>query len=174
MVLATQNPLEYQGTFPLPEAQLDRFIMKISLGYPDKKHEIEILKNSQNNRNISEIEPVATKIDIQKMQQDVENIVVHDDILDYIVQIANATRNDENLTLGVSPRASIDLLKVAKAKAYLYGREYVIPDDVKEMVVPVLIHRLILSSGARMENISIEEILERVLKRVTVPVRINE
>lgn len=174
MVLATQNPLEYQGTYPLPEAQLDRFLMKISLGYPDKSHEIEILKNSQRIKTISDIEPVATKEDIQQMQSDVENIVVHDEIYEYIVRIANATRDNMDLALGMSPRASIDLVKVTKAKAYLSGRSYVILDDVKEMVYPVVNHRLMLASQARMENKKIEDILDEILQRVVVPMRSDE
>lgn len=166
MVLATQNPLEYQGTFPLPEAQLDRFIMKISLGYPDKRNEISILKNSDIIRNISDIYPVATKTDIQDIQDEVSNLAAHDDILDYIIDIANKTRNCNDLKLGVSPRASIDLLKASKARAYLYGRNYVIPDDVKEMVVPVLNHRIIISPEARMERRTTEEILQEIINKI--------
>lgn len=166
MVLATQNPLEYQGTFPLPEAQLDRFIMKISLGYPDKRNEISILKNSDIIRNISDIHPVATKTDIQDIQDEVSNLTAHDDILDYIIDIANKTRNCNDLKLGASPRASIDLLKASKARAYLYGRNYVIPDDVKEMAVPVLNHRIIISSEARMERRTTEEILQEIINRI--------
>lgn len=166
MVLATQNPLEYQGTFPLPEAQLDRFIMKISLGYPDKRNEISILKNSDIIRNISDIHPVATKTDIQDIQDEVSNLTVHDDILDYIIDIANKTRNCNDLKLGASPRASIDLLKASKARAYLYGRNYVIPDDVKEMTVPVLNHRVIISPEARMERRTTEEILQEIINKI--------
>lgn len=174
MVLATQNPLEYQGTFPLPEAQLDRFLMKISLGYPDKKYEIDILKSHKSIKSINNIQPVATKIDILTMQEEVDTLMVHDDILNYIVNISNTTRSYEDLKLGASPRASIDLLKVSKARAYLYGRDYVIPDDVKEMVIPVLNHRLVLSPEARIERKSMEEILKGVLSRVSVPVISNE
>ncbi len=166
MVLATQNPLEYQGTFPLPEAQLDRFLMKISLGYPDKKNEIAILKNNDIIKNTCEINPVATKTDIRDIQDEVSNLTAHDDILDYIIDIANMTRNCKDLKLGASPRASIDLLKSSKARAYLYGRNYVIPDDVKEMVVPVLSHRLIISSEARMERKTTEEILHELLNQI--------
>lgn len=166
MVLATQNPLEYQGTFPLPEAQLDRFLMKISLGYPDKKNEIAILKNSDIIKNISDIHAVASKTDIQYIQDEVSHLTVHDDILDYIIDIADKTRNCKDLKLGASPRASIDLLKVSKARAYLNGRNYVIPDDVKEMVVPVLNHRLIISPEARMERKTIEKILQEITNQI--------
>ncbi|NMA87423.1 MAG: MoxR family ATPase, partial [Tissierellia bacterium] len=142
IVLATQNPLEYQGTFPLPEAQLDRFLMKISLGYPDENFEMEILKNYQN-INPGNLKAVANREDILNMQEKVENTTVHEDIIKYIINISNKTRDSKDIQLGASPRASIDLLKTAKAKAFLENRNYVIPDDVKEMVIPVLNHRII-------------------------------
>jgi len=169
-VLATQNPLEYQGTFPLPEAQLDRFLMCLSIGYPDMKYEMEILKNHQSIKNLEDIEPVVTQEDILNMQLMVDSINVHDDILEYIINIANTTRNCKDLQLGASPRASIDLLKTSKAKAFLEGRNYVIPDDAKNMVPPVLNHRLILSPEARIERKTIDEILEEVLNQVFIPV----
>lgn len=174
MVLATQNPLEYQGTFPLPEAQLDRFLMCLSLGYPDKINEIEILKNHKSIRNLDEIQAVVTEEDILMMQSFVDNIRVHDDILDYIINISNITRNYDDLSLGASTRASIDLLNASRAKAFIKGREYVIPDDVKEMVIPIFSHRLILSSEARIERRTSEDILKGVLDRVFIPVIANE
>lgn len=170
IVLATQNPLEYQGTFPLPEAQLDRFLMRLSIGYPEKSYEVEILKNFQSIKNLQLLDAVATQKDILNMQIDVDNINTHESIMEYIVNIASATRSSEELQLGASPRASIDLLKAAKAKAFLKGRDYVIPDDVKEMVVPVLSHRLILSPEARIERKTVEEVLDRVIKKVFIPV----
>lgn len=174
MVLATQNPLEYQGTFPLPEAQLDRFLMRISLGYPSKNDEIEILQNYQGIRSLKDINPVVSQNEIIEMQNNVASLKVHDDILSYIVRISEVSRSYEDLRLGASPRASIDLLKASKACAFIRGRDYVIPDDVKEMVVPVLGHRLILSPEARIERKNMESILKGVLKRVTVPVLSNE
>ncbi|NLK44704.1 MAG: MoxR family ATPase [Tissierellia bacterium] len=174
MVLATQNPLEYQGTFPLPEAQLDRFLMRLSLGYPDKSYEIEILKNYQSIKDLNQIKAVVSKDDILDMQKEVDNIFVHNDILEYIVNIVDLTRNYENLQLGASPRAAIDLLKATKAKAYVEGRDYVIPDDVKNMAIPVLSHRLILSPEARIEKKNINEILFDVLNSIYIPVIINE
>lgn len=174
MVLATQNPLEYQGTFPLPEAQLDRFLMRLSLGYPEKISEIEILKNYNSIKNLNLIEPVVTQEDILEMQLVVDGLKIHDDIIDYIVNISNTTRVYEDLRLGASPRASIDLLKAAKAKAFLAGRDYVIPDDVKIMTFPVLGHRLILSPEARIESKNIEDIIKGILNRVFVPVMVNE
>lgn len=174
MVLATQNPLEYQGTFPLPEAQLDRFLMRLSLGYPEKAKEIEILKNHQNIKNLNEIQSVVSKEDILQMQKEVDNLNVHHDIMDYIVNIANVTRNFQDLQLGASPRASIDLLKAAKARAFVQGRDYVIPDDVKNMVLPVLGHRLILSPEARIERKNIKDIIKGVLNQVYIPVMAND
>lgn len=173
MVLATQNPLEYQGTFPLPEAQLDRFIMRLSLGYPEKASEVEVLRNHNSRNNLNKINPVANKEDILQMQELVNNIFVHGDILHYIVNISNVTRTYRDLQLGASPRASIDLLKTAKAKAFLEGRNYVIPDDVKELSPYVLAHRLILSPEARIERKDINEIIEGVLNRVFIPVMEN-
>lgn len=173
MVLATQNPLEYQGTFPLPEAQLDRFLMRLSIGYPEKPYEIEILKNHNSIKNLNLIESVVTQEDILEMQSMVDNLNVHDDIIEYIISISNTTRVYEDLSLGASPRASIDLLKAAKARAFLSGRDYVIPDDVKKMVLPVLGHRLILSPEARIESKNIEDIIKGILNRVFVPVIVN-
>lgn len=170
MVLATQNPLEYQGTFPLPEAQLDRFLMRLSIGYPQKMDEREILKNHKIHKDLGHIATVVSQSEILDMQKEVENATIHDDIVDYIINIANVTRNHESLQLGASPRAAIDLFKASKAKAFISGRDYVIPDDVKEMVEPVLGHRLILSPEARIEGKKIDEVLKGVLKRVFVPV----
>lgn len=174
MVLATQNPLEYQGTFPLPEAQLDRFFMCLSLGYPEKSFEMEILKHHKSIKNLNQIEAVVNQSDILEMQTMVDQIKVHDDIVDYIVNIANTTRNYSDLSLGASTRAAIDLLNAGKARAFIKGRDYVIPDDVKAMVVPVLSHRLILSSEARIERKRIEDILKGVLGKVFLPVIANE
>ncbi|MFA5524664.1 MAG: MoxR family ATPase [Tissierellales bacterium] len=173
MVLATQNPLEYQGTFPLPEAQLDRFLMRLSLGYPEKSYEIEILKNYQSIKNLNLIEPVASQEDILELQAKVDSLIVHHDIIDYIVNISNVTRDYRDLQLGVSPRASIDLLKAAKAKAFLAGRDYVIPDDVKNIATSVLGHRLILSPEAKIERRKAEDVLKGVLSRVFVPVTLK-
>lgn len=170
MVLATQNPFEYQGTFPLPEAQLDRFLMCLSIGYPEKKSEVEILKNYNSIKDMESIKYILNKDDLLKIQDMVENINVHEDILNYIVNISNVTRNYRDFALGASPRASIDLLKSAKSRAFLLGRNYVIPDDVKIMVQPVLSHRLILSPEARIEKKSTADILKDVLNKVFIPV----
>ena len=169
IVLATQNPLEYQGTFPLPEAQLDRFLMRISIDYPEKDFEEEILKNYKNIKpNI--LKPVANREDILDMQEKIENLTVHNDIIKYIINISNATRDSKDIQLGASPRASIDLLRAAKSKAFLENRDYIIPDDVKEMVIPVFAHRIILSPEARIERKTPENILEELVKTIFVPV----
>lgn len=174
MVLATQNPLEYGGTFPLPEAQLDRFLMRLSLGYPGKDDEIEILKHFQDIKKLSPISSVANAVEIIQMQESVDKIYVHEDIFKYVVNISNVTRNTDDFKLGASPRASIDLIRASKARAFLSNRSYVIPDDVKQMVLPVLSHRLILSSEARLDRKNIKDLLHDVLYKVYVPVISNE
>ena len=174
MVLATQNPLEYQGTFPLPEAQLDRFLMRLSLGYPDKNHEVKILENHKSIKDLDLVEAVVSQNDILEMQTTVDSIRVHSDILHYIVNISNRSRFHKDLQLGASPRASIDLLSASKARAFIKARSYVIPDDVKEMVVPVLGHRVILSSEARIERKNSRDVLEDVLKGIFLPVINND
>lgn len=174
MVLATQNPLEYGGTFPLPEAQLDRFLMRISLGYPDRENEIEILKNYSNIKDLTNIDKIIDENEIINLQKKVKDVKVHKDILLYIVKISEMTRSYTDLRLGASPRGSIDLLKASKAYAFVNGRDYVIPDDVKTMTLPVLSHRVILTSQARIENKSPQDILKGVLKGVSIPVNTYE
>ncbi len=170
MVLATQNPMEYQGTFPLPEAQLDRFLIQVSLGYPSQKDEQEIIKNHKESKTLDHITPVANEEDILVMQSEVDNINVHDDVLKYIVEIVSTSRKHKEIHLGASPRVSIDLYRGAKAYAYIKGRNYVIPDDVKSLVPYVLSHRIILSAEARIEGRKTEKIIDDVLKRTYVPV----
>ncbi len=170
IVLATQNPLEYQGTYPLPEAQLDRFIMKLSMGYPEKNSEISILKNYKSIKELDMVQTVASAKELLELQTQIENIRTHEDILNYIVNISNATRVYEDIRLGASPRASIDLLKASRAKAFISGRDYCIPDDVKAMAIPVLSHRIRISSEARIERKNTEDIIRGVLNRVSVPV----
>jgi len=168
LVIATQNPIEYQGTFPLPEAQLDRFFMKISIGYPDKDGEKKILKNYLELKNLDHIKPVLTKSELLSISKEVEEIIVHDDILEYILDIVNMTRNYKSIALGASPRASIDILKASKAMAYLSNRDYVIHDDVKKIVSPVLRHRLVLSAEARLEKNNIDEVIKEIIKKLYI------
>ena len=170
MVLATQNPMEYQGTFPLPEAQIERFLMQVSLGYPHQKDEQEIIKNYQKSKTLAHINPVANEQDILDMQSEVDEINVHNDIFKYIVGIVNTSRKHDEIHLGASPRVSIDLYRGTKAYAYIKGRDYVIPDDVKNLVPYVLSHRIILSAEARIEGTKSEKIIKDILNKTYVPV----
>ena len=169
MVIATQNPVGSIGTQMLPESQLDRFMIKLTMGYPDIKSEIEILKGKQKRVPLDEIKPVATKEDILIMQDLVEKIYIHEKIYEYIVMLMSKTRNHPLIDLGVSPRGSVALTKLAKATAFLKNRDYVIPDDVKEIFKDVTIHRIILNTKARISNASEEEILLDILNSVSIP-----
>lgn len=170
MVLATQNPIEYQGTFPLPESQLDRFLMSLSIGYPSAEDEVEVIRQNKSNKTLKHISEVASENDILDLQKQVENVHAHDDILNYIIGLSNASRTHADVSLGASPRASIDLFKASKALAFIRNRNYVIPDDVKEIMPYVFEHRLILSSEARIKNKNPKLILREIIKRVYVPV----
>ena len=169
MVLATQNPIEYEGTFPLPEAQLDRFFMRISLGYPDPADEVAIMDGRESAEPIDLLSHACTPHEILNLQQYTDSIYIDALIKRYIVEIANATRNHPDATLGVSPRASINLMKGAKAYAMLQGREYVIPDDVKAICIPVMAHRVLLSPSARMRGVSQATVIEEAIAEVPVP-----
>ncbi len=168
-VIATQNPIEYEGTFPLPEAQLDRFFMRISLGYPDPREEVSIMDGREANDPIDMLQPSCTPADVVALQQYADSIYIDELIKQYIVEIANATRSHPDTTLGVSPRASINLMKGAKAFAMLQGRDYVIPDDVKAIAVPVMSHRVLLSPSARMRGINQSTIVNEALDQISVP-----
>ncbi|MEN1758909.1 MoxR family ATPase [Anoxynatronum sibiricum] len=168
MVLATQNPVEYQGTFPLPEAQLDRFLMRVSLGYPDAEHEMAIVRHPRHDA-MSHLTSVAEEADLLAMQAGVERVYAAPEVIQYIVSLVNASRNHPDIYLGASPRASIDLLKSGKALAYLRGREYVIPDDIKENLASVLCHRLMLSAEARIEGKGVETVVLELLKKIYTP-----
>lgn len=169
MVIATQNPVGSIGTQMLPESQLDRFMIKLTMGYPDIKSEIEILKGKQKRVSLDEIKPVATKEDILIMQDLVEKIYIHEKIYEYIVMLMSKTRNHPLIDLGVSPRGSVALTKLAKATAFLKNRDYVIPNDVQEIFKDVTIHRIILNTKARISNTSEEKILLDILNSVSIP-----
>ncbi len=169
MVIATQNPIEYEGTFPLPEAQLDRFFMRISLGYPEPSEEVAIMDGREATDPIDLLAPSCTPSEIVSLQQYTDSVYIDDLIKQYIVEIANATRSHPDTTLGVSPRASINLMKGAKVFAMLQGREYVIPDDVKAIAVPVMSHRVLLSPSARMRGVNQSAIVGEALEQVNVP-----
>jgi MoxR-like ATPase len=170
LVMATQNPIEYEGTFPLPESQLDRFLLRISLGYPDASEELAIIEQQEFEHPISHLEPVVQPQDIIDLQNSAKSIYVDILIRQYIVNITSLTRSREQISLGASPRASLGLFRVCRSLALLKGRDYVIPDDVKSLVAPVLAHRLVLSPAARMNGISTFQILSDLLEFVPIPV----
>lgn len=170
MVLATQNPIEYEGTFPLPEAQLDRFMMKISVGYPEPDDEKAILRRFKTENPLNSLQPVLHASEILEIQNAVRDIYVDESIDDYIVKIVNSTRNNPDIQLGASPRGSLALFRSAQAWAVINGRDYVLPDDVKELVKAVLGHRLIVKPEVRLRGQTSEDVLANVLKQVHVPV----
>ncbi len=174
VVLATQNPVDFVGTYPLPEAQLDRFFMRISIGYPTAEEEADVLeKYTSGARPMEELRPICTSSDILRLQQEVEGVHTSKEVRAYISAIAAASRKNAALQLGVSTRAAISLLRAAQACALLAGRDYVIPEDVLKMAAPVLAHRLVLSPEARMRNMTAERVLQGVLSGVTVPVKVK-
>ena len=169
LVLATQNPIEYEGTFPLPEAQLDRFLARVNLGYPDRSDEIKILVNQQNNRPIDDVTQVVTIDDIRDAQTAVRDIYVDELVYSYIVDIVRATREHADVYLGSSPRGSLGLFRASQALAAVNGNDYVLPDDVKRLAEPVLSHRMIVSPAARIRNVDTRAIVEEILESVPVP-----
>ena len=169
IVIATQNPVGSIGTQMLPESQLDRFMIKLTMGYPDMESEIEILKGKQKKVPLNEINTVVIKEDILVMQDLVENIYIHEKIYEYIVTLISKTRNHPLIDLGVSPRGSVALTKLAKATAFLKNRDYVVPEDIQEIFKDVTIHRIILNTKARISNTSEEKILLDILNSVSVP-----
>ena len=169
MVLATQNPIEYEGTFPLPEAQLDRFFMRISLGYPDAEQEVAIMERREHVDPIDELQPVCTPDDITNLQARADDVYIDVLVKQYIVELANTTRQHPEAALGVSPRASINLMKGGKALAMLHNRDYVIPDDIKAIATATLAHRILLTPSARMREVTQETVIADVLDQVSVP-----
>lgn len=169
MVMATQNPIEYEGTFPLPEAQLDRFIMRIRVGYPARADEIGVLDSQVLSHPIEGIGQVVDSTDLLEAQRQVRHIKVDPSIRGYIVDVVNGTRAHAEVYLGASPRGSLSLFRTAQATALLAGRDYVIPDDVKALVVPVLAHRIIMNPAARVRNLQSSAILQEVLESTPVP-----
>jgi MoxR-like ATPase len=170
LVMATQNPIELEGTFPLPEAQLDRFLLKTQLGYPDKKEEIRIMERFQETDPFPLLEPVATPEDITELQKTRRSIHVSQPIREYIADIVCATRDEEAIQFGASPRASLGLMRAGQALATLRGRKYVLPDDIKYLALPVLTHRLILSEDERLKGKSTDHLIEKLINRIPVPV----
>ena len=170
MVMATQNPIEYEGTYPLPEAQLDRFTMRLSLGYPPLAEEARMLDEQTSAPPLESLLPVADAADVLRLVEAARCVYVEESLGRYVVALLRQTRGDPRLYLGASPRAGIALLRVAKARALAEGRDYVAPDDVKAVAAPVLAHRLILAPEARSAALSAEELVADALARTPVPV----
>lgn len=170
-VMATQNPIEHEGTYPLPEAQLDRFLLKLKMGYPHPSEEIEVLNRLEKSSPIDELYPVISLEELKKLQQQVKEIKVDQTMKGYIVELANKTREDTYIYLGVSPRGSIALMRASQAYAMLQGRDYVIPDDIQYLAPFVFGHRVILRPEARYDGVSTEEVLLRIIKRAPVPIK---
>jgi MoxR-like ATPase len=171
IVFATQNPIEYEGTFPLPEAQLDRFLVKLAVGYPAREEEQEILKRRrQRRRDAFDLEQVTDTQELLAMRQAVEDVTIVPDIERYIVDLVNATRHDRQVAVGASPRGSLALLTLSRAWGAIRGRDYVLPDDVKLFTVPALCHRLILEPDLWMRRHAAEDVLSSIMQRVPVPV----
>jgi len=169
LVLATQNPIELEGTFPLPEAQLDRFLLKISLGYPNKAEEMTMLERFQKGDPLISLESVADPEQLIHLQQQRKEIGISTPIREYITDIVAATRNHESLRFGSSPRGSLGLMRAAQGLSALKGRSYVLPDDIKLLVIPVLGHRIILNEEGKLSGESPEQILEEIISQVPVP-----
>jgi MoxR-like ATPase len=169
MVLATQNPMEYEGTFPLPEAQLDRFMMKVNIGYPDETSELNMLKRFKEINPLTELKPVASTEDIIRIKNEVKSVMVNSGVEMYILSIVRSTRENDKILLGASPRASLNLYRASQGRAILKGRDFVTPDDVKYVSKPVLNHRIIVKPEYRLKGLSVEDVIDEILKSIKVP-----
>lgn len=170
IVMATQNPIEYDGTFPLPEAQLDRFLIRLEIGYPESVDEEQILENLQLQHPVEKLEAVMTDQEFIELQDDVKKVHVDQKLRKYIVSLVNQSRKHSDLELGASPRGSIALMKMAQAWAVVNERDYIIPDDIKEIATSVLAHRLIIKSKSRLRGADKEKIINEIVRRTEVPV----
>ncbi|NJE49418.1 MoxR family ATPase [Thermococcus sp. 9N3] len=169
LVIATMNPLEQEGVYPLPEAQIDRFMLKVEMGYPSREEELALLRRKSTN-DFGDVRPVVGGSELFRLMEGVRKVTVSDEVIEYIYALISATRSDERLLFGASPRAGEHLLYAAKASAFLDGRDYVIPDDVKKMTLPVLAHRLVLRVDYELEGLKPRDVLMDILKRTPVPV----
>ncbi len=169
MVLATQNPIEYEGTFPLPEAQLDRFLMRVRLGYPDPDDEVRVLEKQQFKHPLNDLEQIITVEELSAMQEAIKNVYAAAAIKRYIVSITRQTREHTEVYLGASPRGSLALYRTSQAYAAMHGRDYILPDDVKVLSIPTLSHRLILGPAARLRDFTSEQVVTEILNNVPVP-----
>ncbi len=174
LVIATQNPIDHEGTFPLPEAQLDRFLMKFHLGYPEMNDELDMLGKLQMQHPIETLQPVIDSNQIVQCQQEVRRVHVDPKVQSYILQLVTQTRENEHLSLGGSPRASIALFRASQALAAMRGRNFVLPDDVKAIAAPVMTHRVILKPESRLRKITGQQIIGELLDQIAVPVIANE
>lgn len=169
LVLATQNPIEYEGTFPLPEAQVDRFMMRIHLGYPSKQNEIDMLNRQSDHHPIHDVRQVITADELVAAQRAIRTIYVDDLVKSYIVDLVTTTRDHPDVYLGASPRGSLALYHTSRAWAAMNGRDFVLPDDVKRLAEPTLAHRLIINPSARIKNVSARQVIEDALQHTAVP-----
>jgi MoxR-like ATPase len=169
LVMATQNPIEYEGTFPLPEAQLDRFLMRVSLGHPAPKEEIAIMEAQQYVHPIEKTEQVVSTEELLEAQEEIKALYIDPLVKEYIVELVNASRKHPDAYLGASPRGSLALFKTGQARAMLEGRDYVTPDDIKALSQATLAHRLIISPAARIKNVDARHIVDEILSSVPVP-----
>ncbi|MEE6134711.1 MULTISPECIES: MoxR family ATPase [Bacillaceae] len=170
-VMATQNPIDFEGTYQLPEAQLDRFLFKLNMGYPTKQEELAILNGVEQKRTINDVQPVMNVEELRTMQQMVKDVYVDDVIKNYIVDLVTQTRTHESISLGVSPRGSVALMKAIQAYALLEGRDYCIPDDVQRLMKHAFAHRIMLQPETRYEGLTEGSVIESIIKRTPVPVK---
>jgi len=172
MVIATQNPIEHHGTYPLPESQLDRFLMRIRMGYPSEEDEKQIVRSQISYSAADDLVPILTANEIEEAQRQVEKVQVHDALLDYTMALTRVTRTNEQLTLGISPRGTMALYRAAQAHALLHGRDYCVPDDIKKLVVPVFSHRVIINtnySSPLPKSAEAESVIRSLMEEVEVP-----
>lgn len=168
-VIATQNPVETSGTYPLPEAQMDRFALRFSLGYVPLEEEMEVLADQRQSHPINDLKPCISKDDVQQLRNRVKQVRVSDELREYAVQIVRATRSAEHVSMGASPRASLALMKTAQALALFDGGEFVTPEHIQELAVPVIAHRLVLNPQARFSGLTAEQLVEDIVKQIAVP-----
>ncbi|MBE9915542.1 MoxR family ATPase [Paenibacillus donghaensis] len=173
MLCATQNPIDFEGTYMLPEAQLDRFMMKISMGYPDAATERNLLRQHKTGQPVDQLQPVANMHQIAEMQKEIRNIFIDDAVTDYLLKIVRATRQHPAVLLGASPRASLSLMMAGKAYAFIQQRDYVLPDDIKILSPYVLSHRIVMRPESRMDNVNAESVVKNILQQVHVPVALE-
>ncbi|HEX2979426.1 MAG TPA: MoxR family ATPase [Anaerolineaceae bacterium] len=169
LVLATQNPIEYEGTFPLPEAQLDRFLLRVRLGYPSLHDEILVLEKQRLQHPIETLETIVSLEEIRTVQEAIKHVFVSEPVKRYMVELTRMTRENADVYLGASPRGSLGLYRASQARAAMLGRDFVLPDDVKALAIPVLAHRMVVSPAARLRNLSSEKIVQEILTNLAVP-----